>query len=115
MDKEPREKPDPRRRSSRIVLRVPLLMNVAGPSPETNWEPVETIMVSQHGGMVRAKQNFQVGATLDIRVRDRDLSAQARVVWVSANVTSKNLELGFEFIDQEGFWDIKLPPPPESK
>jgi hypothetical protein len=115
MDKEPREKPDRRRRSSRIVLRVPLLMNVAGPSPETNWEPVETVMVSQHGAMVRATQNFQVGATLDIRVRNKDLSAQAKVVWVSANVTSKNLELGFEFIDQEGFWDIKLPPPPESK
>ena len=101
-----------RRRSSRIVLRVPLLVNATDSSPEKDWEPVETVLVSQHGAMVRSKQNFEVGSTLDIRVRNKDLSARAKVVWTSSKVTPQGMELGFEIIDQSGFWDIKFPPEP---
>ena len=104
------EKAAPRRRSTRILLRVPLIINVIGESPETEWEPVETITVSKHGGMVRAKQGFQVGDTLEIRVRDKDRTARARVAWRSADVTPQGVELGFEILDDEGFWEISFPP-----
>ena len=110
MDKKAAEEAVHRRRSARIVLRIPLLVNEAGDAPETQWEPVETIMVSEHGGMIRAKQNFQIGSTLDIRVRNKDRSAQARVVWTSTKVNSGGVELGFEIVDQTGFWEIKFPP-----
>ncbi|MGD0697902.1 MAG: PilZ domain-containing protein [Terriglobia bacterium] len=110
MDKEVEPTTEHRRRSSRIVLRIPLLMNTADPAVETQWEPVETILVSKHGAMVRSQQNFPVGSTLDIRVRNKELSAQARVVWTSATRTEKGVELGFEIIGQDGFWDIKFPP-----
>lgn len=99
-----------RRRSARMVLRVPLLVNVVGTSPETEWEPVETIMVSEHGGMIRARQSFQKGATLEIRMRNKDQFAQARVVWTSTTLTPQGMELGFEIIDQDGFWGVKFPP-----
>lgn len=104
------EKAAPRRRSTRILLRIPLIINAVGESVETEWEPVETITVSQHGGMVRAKQNFQVGDTLEIRVRNKDRSARARVAWRSTQVTPHGVELGFEILDQEGFWEISFPP-----
>lgn len=101
----------PRRRSARIVLRVPLFINSSDSNGGTDWEPVETVMVSLHGGMLRAKQNFQVGDTLDIRVRDKDRSARARVVWTTSEVTTGGaVELGFEILDQEGFWEINFPP-----
>jgi PilZ domain-containing protein len=93
-----------------MVLRIPLLVNAVDSAQETEWEPVETIMVSEHGGMLRAKQNFQIGSTLDIRVRNKDRFAQARVVWTSTKVTSQGMELGFEIVDQTGFWEIKFPP-----
>lgn len=93
-----------------MVLRVPLLVNAVNSEQETEWEPVETIMVSEHGGMIRARQNFQIGSTLDIRVRNKDRFAQARVVWTSTKVTAQGMELGFEIVDQEGFWEIKFPP-----
>jgi PilZ domain-containing protein len=99
-----------RRRSARMVMRIPLLVNVVGSSPETEWEPVETIMISKHGGMLRARQSFQKGATLEIRVRNKDQFAQARVVWTSTKVTAKGMELGFEIIDEDGFWGINFPP-----
>ncbi len=101
----------PKRRSARIVLRVPLFINSSDSNGETEWEPVETVMVSLHGGMLRARQNFQVGDTLDLRVRDKDRSARARVVWTSSEMTSNGaIELGFEILDQEGFWEINFPP-----
>jgi hypothetical protein len=100
----------PRRRSTRILLRVPLIINAVGASAETQWEPVETITVSKHGGMVRAKQDFQVGDTLEIRVRNKERTAHARVVWRSAEFTSQGMELGFEILDDEGFWEITFPP-----
>lgn len=109
MEKKAGQKPA-RRRSARMVLRIPLLVNAVDSSQETEWEPVETIMVSEHGGMIRAKQNFQIGSTLDIRVRNKDRFAQARVVWTSTKVTAQGMELGFEIVDQTGFWDIKFPP-----
>jgi PilZ domain len=98
------------RRSARMVLRVPLLINTTDSNGETEWERVETVMVSLHGGMLRARQNFQVGDTLDIRVSNKDRSARARVVWTSSEVTENGVELGFEILDQEGFWEISFPP-----
>lgn len=110
MDEKAESRKKKRRRSSRIVLRIPLLVNTADPSIETQWEPVETLLVSRHGALVRAQQNFPVGSTLDIRVRRKELSAQARVVWTSATRTAKGMELAFEIIGEDGFWDIKFPP-----
>lgn len=109
MPMEGAQKPLPRRRSARIILRIPLLVNVADSRANTEWEPVETIMVSQHGGMIRARQKFQVGATLDIRVRNRERSARARVVWRSSEVTPRGIELGFEILNETGFWEMKFP------
>ncbi len=103
------EKTRANRRSARMVLRVPLLINAVDSNGDTQWEPVETVMVSLHGGMLRAKQNFQVGDTLDIRVRNKDRSAHARVVWTTSEVTPNGVELGFEILDQDGFWEIKFP------
>lgn len=105
------DKPHPRRRSARMVLRVPLFINATESNGETEWEPVETVMVSLHGGMLRARQGFKVGDTLDIRVRDKDRSARAKVVWATTEVTNSGVvELGFEILDQEGFWEINFPP-----
>lgn len=109
MDNKAGQEPAHRRCSARIVLRIPLLVNEAGDSPETQWEPVETVMVSEHGGMLRARQNFQIGSTLDIRVRNKDRFARARVVWTTTKVNREGVELGFEIVDQEGFWEIKFP------
>jgi len=110
METNTAEKMMPRRRSSRILLRVPLIVNVVGDSSETKWEPVETITVSKHGAMIRTQQDFRVGDTLEIRVRNKDRSARARVAWKSSKVTSQGVELGFEILDEDGFWEISFPP-----
>jgi hypothetical protein len=110
METETAEKITPQRRSARILLRIPLIVNVVGDNAETDWEPVETITVSQHGAMIRTKQNFRVGDTLDIRVRDKDRSTHARVAWRSTKLTPQGVELGFEILGEDGFWEITFPP-----
>lgn len=100
----------PRRRSSRILLRVPLIVNTLGESAETQYEPVETVTVSKHGAMIRTQQDFRVGDILEIRVRNKDRSARARVAWKSAKSTPQGVELGFEILDEDGFWEIGFPP-----
>jgi hypothetical protein len=109
METKTAEQATPRRRSTRILLRVPLIVNAVEPS-ETEWEPVETITVSKHGAMIRTQQNFRVGDTLEIRVRNKDRSARARVAWKSTKVTPQGVELGFEILDEDGFWEMTFPP-----
>jgi len=91
-------------------MRIPLIINVVDGSAQTEWEPVETIMVSKHGAMVRAHQDFQVGSILEIRFRNKDRIARARVAWKSSRVTPHGIELGFEILDEEGFWEMTFPP-----
>ncbi|MBI4164184.1 MAG: PilZ domain-containing protein [Acidobacteria bacterium] len=99
-----------RRRSTRILLRVPLFINALRQSDEPTWERVETVTVSKHGGMVRAREPYNVGDTLEIHIREKGRSARARVVWTSSRVTAQGIELGFELLDDEAFWEITFPP-----
>lgn len=99
------------RRSSRILLRLPLLVSASEAGPDPAWEKVETIMLSFHGGMIRTNQRFRIGSTMDIRMQDGGgKSAHARVVWQSAEKTARGIELGFEILDEEGFWGVNFPP-----
>ena len=101
-----------RRRSGRILLRVPLLVGKLDPSSCTEWESVETIILSLHGGLLRARQDFGVGTVIEIRMQNRDRVAHARVVWKSSQPTPQGVELGFEITDHPGFWEISFPSEP---
>ena len=98
-----------RRRSTRILLRVPILINSVRPADEPAWERVETITVSKHGGMVRARETYTVGDALEIHIREKGRSARAKVVWTSSRVTPQGVELGFEILDDDVFWEINFP------
>ena len=98
-----------RRRSLRIVMRVPLYVSEAGAPATSEWEPVETLVISLHGGMIRTRQIFSVGTTLDIRMRNQQRATQARVVWTAAGPRERIYEVGFELLEPPGFWDVKFP------
>src|SRR2546422_8087619 len=69
-----------RRRSSRMVLRVPLLINAVDSSGEASWEQVETVVVSLHGGMVRTHQTYPVGVTLRSEEHTSELQSRLHLV-----------------------------------
>jgi hypothetical protein len=93
-----------------MVLRVPLIINAVDSGNETQWEQVETVVVSLHGGMVRTRQCFPVGTMLDIRMPNAGRSARARVAWISARGAPQGADMGFEIVDDADFWGVKFPP-----
>lgn len=99
-----------RRRSTRILVRIPLIINAVRESEDSPWERVETVTLSQHGGMVRARETYRVGDQLDIHIREKGRSARARVVWTTSRVTDHDVELGFEILGDQAFWEIEFPP-----
>jgi len=98
-----------RRRSLRIVMRVPLYINPIDAPATDEWEPVETLVISLHGGMIRSRQQFPVGTTLDIRMRDKQRFTRGRVVWTAERARDTAFEIGFEILEPPGFWEIKFP------
>lgn len=98
-----------RRRSLRIVMRVPLFVCPADSPATAEWEPVETLVISLHGGMIRSRRPYPIGTKLDIRMRNRQRSTSGRVVWTSAGGKGVPYEVGFEILEPPGFWDIKFP------
>ena len=101
-----------RRRSSRILLRVPLLIGKFGAASSTEWESVETVMLSLHGGMLRTRQDLAVDTSIEIRMRSKERMAHARIVWKSSKPTPHGIELGFEITDDPSFWEIRFPSEP---
>lgn len=98
-----------RRRSTRIVMRVPLYINPTDAPATAEWEPVETLLISMHGGMIRNCQLFPVGTVLDIRMRTTQRFTRVRVVWTAKRPTGLAFEFGFEFLEPPGFWDMNFP------
>jgi len=95
-----------------MVMRVPLLVNPAGAPPLSEWEPVDTVVISLHGGMIRAHHRIPVGTTIDIRMRRTQRSTQGRVVWSEGVASTSTTEMGFEFLEPPGFWEVRFPARP---
>jgi len=98
-----------RRRSLRIVMRVPLYVSPVDAPATVEWEPVETLLISLHGGMLRSRRRFPLGTILDIRMRNKQRFTRGRVVWTAAGASDLAFEIGFEILEPPGFWEIKFP------
>jgi hypothetical protein len=90
-------------------MRLPLYVSPANAPASAEWEPVETSVINLHGGMIRSRQQFPVGTTLDIRMRNELRFARGRVVWTAALTKDLAYEVGFELLDRPGFWEMNFP------
>ena len=90
-------------------MRVPLYVSPVGAPSTDEWEPVETLVISLHGGMIRSRKQFPVGTTLDIRKRDSQRFTRGRVVWTAAGAREFAFEVGFEIMEPPGFWEVNFP------
>lgn len=90
-------------------MRVQLYVNPSNAPATAEWEPVETLVISLHGGLIRSRQQFPIGTTLDIRTRGNQRFTRGRVVWTAAGASDLPFEVGFEILEPPGFWEIKFP------
>jgi hypothetical protein len=97
------------RRSLRIVMRLPLYVSPSDAPSTADWEPVQTVVISLHGGLIRSRQRFPVGTTLEIRMQNTLRSTRGRVVWTGTVAKDVGVEVAFEILDPPGFWEVKFP------
>lgn len=90
-------------------MRVPLYVSPVNAPATDEWESVETLVVSLHGGMIRSRHQFPIGTTLDIRMRNKQRFTRGRVVWTAAGERERAYEVGFEILEPPGFWEINFP------
>ncbi len=89
------------RKSSRIVLRVPLEIRAFEASREAT-----TAVVNQHGGLILATVPYEVGTTLDMRNMETHRSTFGRVVWSEDSDAQGDCKVGIAFERRvTNFWE----------
>jgi hypothetical protein len=106
-----------RRRSQRVLLRLPTLVIARGPDQQNASENAFTTNVSAHGALLALSMRVALNQKILIRNPDTLEEQFGRVVHVTHGAEGK-LEVGVEFLKPAPkFWRISFPPttgPPKS-
>jgi hypothetical protein len=100
-----------RRRSQRVLLKIPVVVIALGPDKQPVSEETYTLVVSAHGGLIHLAMKVTVGQELTIKnpeTREEQLCRVVRLNTTQPEIT----EVGFEFVKPAPqFWRISFPPP----
>jgi hypothetical protein len=102
--------PANRRRSERVMLQVPVIVQVHGRDGKKIEEETQTSVVNAHGGLLKLQMTLQVGQPiLLINVRSK-MQQSCRVVRVETSAGGQSA-MAFEFDSPAPqFWPITFPP-----
>jgi PilZ domain-containing protein len=99
-----------RRRSQRVLLRLPLLIIARGPDNQHVSENAFTTNVNAHGALILISMRVEVGQRILLRNSESLEEQFVRVVHVTPAADSKS-EVGVEFLKPAPkFWRIAFPP-----
>jgi hypothetical protein len=93
------------RRSSRVPHRTHLTIRSleAGSHDE---ESANTVLVSRKGGLLVCRTTYKEGENIYLWSPERKCGARARVVFHQVWATGSLVEVGFEFLADEDFWNV---------
>ncbi len=95
------------RRSGRIPYRVHVRIR---PSEQPGGEePAMTVLASRNGGLLVCRTPYQKDHEFYLQWPERETGAKARVVFQQVWEEDHLVELGFEFLDTENFWELDFP------
>jgi len=99
-----------RRRSSRIVIRIPVRILGAAAHDEPLGIPAEAIAISHNGALLRTAFSPALGSRIEIlNVRSQEIR-EFRVIRVSRSAADASFELGVEILHPaRNFWGVSLP------
>jgi len=104
--------PDPenRRRSERVVLRIPVVVVAEDEDRKQIQEGAETQVVNAHGGLLRMRQHLHVGQSFLLNNPQSGSEMSCRVVRIEEDGMDF-YRLAFEF-DRPAphFWPVVFPP-----
>ena len=99
-----------RRRTQRVLLRLPILVIGRGPEGQHVSENAFTLNVSAHGALILLSMRVEAGQKILCRNPDTLEEQFIRVVHVAPAAEGK-LEVGVEFLKPAPkFWRISFPP-----
>jgi len=102
--------PANRRRSQRVLLRLPIKITIRQPGTLMACEETVTQVVNAHGALIYLKLNVAVGQHISIKNIATDEEHIGRVVRTTAVDADKN-EVALEFMTPAPqFWRISFPP-----
>jgi len=99
-----------RRRSHRLLLRVPLRVRGEVERGKPFDEEVITMVVNAHGGLILLAAQVKMGQTLHITHQQTNEEIVSTVVFLGSSQDGKQ-QVGFEFrTPSPKFWQIGFPP-----
>ncbi len=100
-----------RRRSSRLPLRLPVVMSGIDYQHETFNEPAETMDVGKYGAKVLTRRRLRLGSMVSLRRANSDKAESFRVVYVGdPDPETHKVPVGLEMTSIEDFWGQSFPP-----
>ena len=100
-----------RRRSTRVLLVMPVDVAWTSKDGLQVQEHAETEVVSQHGAMLRMSTRLPVGVQLELRRPASGMSGKARVVGVGNPSPDGMARVAVELtMPSDAFWGISFPP-----
>ena len=103
--------PIERRRSERVLIRVPLKLRAIGTQTPPSLEEAEAIVVSRYGALLRSPAPLVTGSTVELAHGFSKQVEKFRVIWVGPNQKSGQHDVGVESLTtREDFWGIRFPP-----
>ncbi|MGZ4821994.1 MAG: PilZ domain-containing protein [Terriglobales bacterium] len=93
------------RRSNRVPYRTHLTVRLSEGDTQAE-ESAETVLVSKNGGLFVCRSNYKEGQDIFLYSPERKSGARARVVFQHVWATGSLVEVGFEFLGEEDFWNI---------
>jgi len=99
-----------RRRSQRVLLRMPIMVIAIGPDKQPLSEQSFTAVVSAHGGLIYLVMKVKVGQSLILRNIESREEQSCRVAYINDERDGK-CEVGVEFTTpSSNFWHVAFPP-----
>ncbi len=99
-----------RRRSQRVLLRMPILVIAIGADKQPLSEATFTAVVSAHGGLIYLAMKVRVGQALIVRNPETSEEQSCRVAY-SNEAHDGKCEVGLEFTTpSSNFWRVAFPP-----
>jgi hypothetical protein len=99
-----------RRRSQRLFLRVPVVVQVSEPNGPTFLEETHTVVLNAHGTLLEMQAALETGQTVSLKNLRTSEQIECTVKLVTASDGGKfNVALEFKK-PNASFWQISFPP-----
>jgi hypothetical protein len=99
-----------RRRSQRVLLRIPIAVIAPGPDKKMAREQTHTLVVNAHGALIGLDLPVRVGQVIILQNPETGEEQSCRVIRFSPSREGQ-AEVGIEFLKPApNFWRVAFPP-----